>query len=1017
MNKFSKSLIVLVVFLSVLGMVVSIPHPGLLVQKSNSELNTGVNKFNYTTTKPGGSNKTLNNSLENQVMYSANRSKIPMKTLFIPNFKDQSRMMGNLVSSGYTSSPAPMGLAFEGICNVSGQNVGRNFTTSSFSTTLNMSRIQTANLADNAPAYISFQLNSILSNVVIHNNSGYQMWTQNVVDYNTLTHKITFVDNIWNFTSLKNISLPSSSFYCSSSPRENFSNALINVGPTLKTGSSFSITLYLNTSLINNRQAVYFNYTLQNSAGVQSGCYEKAVFNSTLPHENYKTPKLTYLVSGTTLNHFNLLYDAEAIIGGPGGGSTATILNITASLDLKYLNGTSNRYLAVPSAYDAGADTGETSSGVDVHSVTTNANLTTGPSLVYGLWNTTTSHSSKYAIKSSNTAGFIFVRVAKSATPWTWSPTNSDHSWIYLPSGVNYAVIAMENNHNMFGGNLTYLNSTSPTVINYIVNDSMSIYTPVYATNNTDLAQMAVKGSGTLSSPYVINANSNNSTFKGLNPVFGELNDYLFPEFAGLFLINTTAYVDVMNYNMSVSYSSCAYNRPSVYAATAIENSNGMNLWVYHSRNVSIINATVSAWYSNFTSGFSEGGITLWNSSHISVVDSSIISWGNGLLIYNNASKSSNIQIKNNLFKGISTVLNVQLNSSFWSKFIYGNSLIGILMLSNGVNVTGNEFLTQYTVISCSPANRTFTDLFSNNYFWDATTGLTYNDQGLMQTGEEINFMHIPGFNLTFETPETILNAVAIYAMGIAVTYEGLCQLSDLSANFIHTNTNQIQFISYMQTIQGYCFGTSGTISLSNGYTSSYVVKLFGGNAIFRETGLPKGREWGISANGFSGKFKVSTVELVDVTLGIYTYSALQVPGYTVNGSGQISLLSSSSIPYINIDYTTRNLSLTFVESGLAPGTQWSITINGHTQNISSDKIVLHGISVGSVVNYSVSKVNGYSNTGSSGKFYFSGNSTIHVQFISTSSNGFLFGAVMGAVITLAGAVLSYAIIFRRKPS
>ena len=83
----------------------------------------------------------------------------------------------------------------------------------------------------------------------------------------------------------------------------------------------------------------------------------------------------------------NLLWDAEFILGGNGAGSNAVLQEINATATLEYLDH-SSQYVSVPAAYDYGADTGETSYGVAASYRGTTENLTTGPSMLYGLWNT-----------------------------------------------------------------------------------------------------------------------------------------------------------------------------------------------------------------------------------------------------------------------------------------------------------------------------------------------------------------------------------------------------------------------------------------------------------------------------------------------------------------------------------------------------------------------------------------------------------------------------------------------------
>ncbi len=56
-------------------------------------------------------------------------------------------------------------------------------------------------MGSDAPHSFSIQLNSVLNNVTLFGVTGYQYWTQNVVDYSSMTGHRTLGDNIWNFSS------------------------------------------------------------------------------------------------------------------------------------------------------------------------------------------------------------------------------------------------------------------------------------------------------------------------------------------------------------------------------------------------------------------------------------------------------------------------------------------------------------------------------------------------------------------------------------------------------------------------------------------------------------------------------------------------------------------------------------------------------------------------------------------------------------------------------------------------
>ncbi|MFP3234450.1 MAG: thermopsin, partial [Sulfolobaceae archaeon] len=209
-----------------------------------------------------------------------------------------------------------------------------------------------------APNSVSFQLNTVLS--YISNGRHYAIWTQNVIIYNTLTHNVVFVDNLWNFTSLyANIT--------SVKGNGNTSVAKIH-GYYIRfyydyantTGSNTTVTLPIKIMLLT-------NVTI-NSEGEPVICFW---YNDGFGWQKYDEVTITnspnssdayFLVDGFNFTGSRTYYDAELIVGGPGDGSCAYILNSYVTLQLEYWNG--HNFQEVRNAFNFGSDTGETAWGV-----------------------------------------------------------------------------------------------------------------------------------------------------------------------------------------------------------------------------------------------------------------------------------------------------------------------------------------------------------------------------------------------------------------------------------------------------------------------------------------------------------------------------------------------------------------------------------------------------------------------------------------------------------------------------
>ncbi len=813
----------------------------------------------------------------------AKESHVPLSKVFLPNYLYKSTVKNDAVQLGYVTSPAPMGLGFYGLVNKSGKMVGNNYTTSSLEASVNISQLNSLSINADCSSTVTMQLNGILNNVDLFGNSSYVFWTQNVIRYDSTTHVLSLENNIWNFSS------PTASFpsdvvnYTSTAPIPE-SGVFIACGPSFYVGPHFSINLFLNSSIVNGNQALYFNYSISSAAlgGKISGTYDQVLFNSSY-HSNVTAPGLKYLISGTTLNPMGTTYDAEIMIGGPGGGSNANVNNINATFQLKCYNSTTHVFTIVKSAYDIGSETGETSDGVDVHYEGTTAYLTSGPSMVYGLWNTTAAHTHKYQISTSSPDQFTFVSqcslYAKSNL-WDYATYNGMISTYYLPLSSSYPVISLENYHNIVGGSSYFLNSNGVTSLMPAMNVSMGVYTPIYAYNNSELMGQSFS----VNNQYVISADATQSSIGGVDPIFGQFNDYLFPTFAGVQLAGTSTPVIINNFNMPINYSGSfavllgEYNN---YDGSAFPMSNGMNVWIYNSTQATVINGLFDSWTSSTMSGFLDGTLTLWDSSNITVADSTFVSFGISLLISNNNVSPTGDLLVGNLFLGASSITGIQLyNTSVWSSFQCGSYQIGLLTYASGVNVENNQFDSQTTVcsftFSIDGVPMEFNDSFYHNYYWNDNGVRPYTNNGAITTGQDNNPAFVNGFDVLFTSPSNIANNVTVFFLGLEVTYSSHYLAKDLSNVLLNLPGSNLSVVAIMITAQGYEFLTTATLNPGTMYYRGFdFVPLFYSQAVFRETGIPFFQIWYVDLSGtIEYVMAGSPIVFNGLTPGVYSYTA-----------------------------------------------------------------------------------------------------------------------------------------------
>jgi len=176
---------------------------------------------------------------------------VPQKYFYPPNMHTQIVRKDGLVTPLYSSSPAPMGVGSWGVMNQSGTLQGYILNTSSFEGSVTVNSLTPFYIDNDAPYSVSMQLNAILTNVTLFGNSSYVFWNQNVLFYSARTKTINFIDNIWNFSS-PSAPITLSTFYNNTRypvvPEYYYA-----VGPIYNVTSPFTVNLYLNTTIIDNR--------------------------------------------------------------------------------------------------------------------------------------------------------------------------------------------------------------------------------------------------------------------------------------------------------------------------------------------------------------------------------------------------------------------------------------------------------------------------------------------------------------------------------------------------------------------------------------------------------------------------------------------------------------------------------------------------------------------------------------------------------------------------------------------
>ncbi len=591
-------------------------------------------------------------AIEQKVLATAKSDHIPLTAVSLPNLMGSAHVSNGVVSPISTVAPAPMGIGTFGVMNTTGTPSAYTITSTSWEGSITINSVNTF-LLDNDGALstsganntFGVQLNTVTNDTTVGAKSTYAFWTQNVLYWNLVPGTVTLLDNIWNFSSPA-VSLTDGTIY-SANGTPVYPEFYYDFGPTIPVTMPVTVHLFINSSITNLVSTGYgyttirFGYDIVNAnsgATEAAGVYDTVLFNSTRAIGT--VPVSPFLVDGSQLTPTNfLLYDAEIMIGGPGGGTTTSVYGISGSEQLQYLDA-SGQYVTPPSAWDVGTDTGETSEGVaETYQTPGTVQLSAGPSIPMPFWGATPGGNIGAATFSgtlSPTNSFLFFTPGSTfnENDAAWAPTQtSSHISYVLPPG-KYTVQAMLSDYTPVQTTVSGARGSHVGLsFSLRANAREGVYTPLVAWNNGQLAAISSSGSGSAARPYQL---FNNPAPGGLNPVFGQFNDYLFQVFPGVLLAATTAHVDLSNPSL------LGFTYQSDYAANleglGLPLTNNLQFQLFDASNVTIWGARgITGWF--FYEDYGPTGllplsnVVVWGGYHDLIGDNTFVSQGSSLLL------------------------------------------------------------------------------------------------------------------------------------------------------------------------------------------------------------------------------------------------------------------------------------------------------------------------------------------------------------------------------------------------
>ena len=808
-----------------------------------------------------------------QASHVDTRKIYPPNLLYSPTLHN-----GMIVKPSYPQAPEPVGLADYGVNNSTGTPSSYTLDTTSYRAGVDLQSVTPYYLATGVPEGFTSQLNVVLTNVTLFGNSSYTFWTQNVFFYDAYSSQLFVENNIWNFSSAPPSPQPVNTFFYLPGYTNGSDNPGIGyyaAGTPTFTGitTPFSIEFYLNaTTLVYNGTAyteVNFAFDLYNGAGVQvmSDQYDRALFNNT--GGGATIPQAHFHIDGTNLTPTGYIpYDAEVMLGGPGGGSTATFNAINGTMTLQHWDAGTGTYVNEPSAWSSGSETGETAVGVaEYYDSNGVVHLGAGPELIQPFWNSSATAAAGAAVLSgtfspSNAWAFVTNAGSYNISDSAWSalPTSGNYVW-NLTQGT-YTVKLMLSDYDPVISSALVL--TSGTTTSYSVtltaDMSMGVYTPLYAWSNSQLAAISSSGSGTVSSPYVLV----NNEYSNLSGEFAAMNDYAFPAYVGISLIGTSDFVEILNpAPFTVDFWGAYLNLATYYG---VPTSNELSTWMFETSNVSIVGGTIAGWFSGNQQGFPYAPVLLWNTTNILVLGVTFDVTSNGITTYGGTNNS----FVGNTFIETPVAGNVMIGAAYLyyngAINLYGWGAPGIIENEGGDSIWNNNFDTSVTMF--------------------VTNANVYDD--LYPSVAPVSFVNT--YNLPAPVPaNTIWTINGIAFTGAVGSYPWAC--GNEWSDYIPGVTP----LPYDENI--------GIPIIQPGGDSCPAGSL--GQAVFEESGLPGGTTWGVNVGGTALSGSTNTLSTV-MPVGNYSVTVTPVSGYTAAiSTTTVAVPDQSGIVGVTVVFTS----------------------------------------------------------------------------------------------------------------
>ena len=404
--------------------------------------------------------------------------------------------------------------------------------------------------------------------------------------------------------------------------------------------------------------------------------------------------------------------------------------------------------------------------------------------------------------------------------------------------------------------------------------------------------------------------------------------------------------------------------------------------------NISATDYNFGVW-DNDTSTLSVTGATIWGAADGLLLNTTNVATVSQVFVYSGTLgadfvSANSVMVAASTFEGASSYgVDVTGGSSL---IFYGDNFVA----NNGASTDGTFSAAHVqAAVSGSSVGVEFDYLGIGNYWsdWSGTGSYVINGSVSDTAPYALFVSNWLEFNETGLPAGTVWGftlGTAVYSTGVPLVYIPSWSLENSTIGFV---VNPPSGYSPSPASGNVVYDTQVNQTVTISFAQAHY------NVVFEETGLPAGTSWGVTFNSTANSALAPASITYSVYDGTYSYTVGTVPEYTaLPSSGSVTVSGGDKIVTIAFTHVPVYYTVTFSESGLPSGTNWSVTLDATTQTGSGNLefSVLNG-----TFSYTIPNTGGYSATPSEGTVTVAGSAqTVSTVFSTTPVSEYLVNFV-----------------------